>query len=176
MRRNFLQIQARIIILYSIYNTPPETPSRAPSIPGIIQVCDFYFLVVLDELHTGQTSQRVADFLWHFEVQNFDQKWHFPAIMSIFSRLGGNRATFKGSIAKAKTSKIENRKIGKFSLFKSHRWSPKESENSFLEKTVFDFCLLSNSRQVLHVDTKCGYLNWIRKLRKNIIIKMSIFH
>ena len=24
--------------------------------------------------HIGQTSQRVADFLWHLEVGNFDQK------------------------------------------------------------------------------------------------------
>ena len=39
--------------------------------------------------HICETSQRVAIFLWPFEVGNFDQKWHFfSAIISIFSLLG----------------------------------------------------------------------------------------
>ena len=49
--------------------------------------------------HIGQTSQRVADFLWYFEVGNCEQKWHFSsAVMSIFSPMVGDRATFTGLI------------------------------------------------------------------------------
>ena len=59
-------------------------PGGTPSIPGMIQLCE--------------TSQRVADFLWPFEVGNFDQKMTlFSEIMSIFSSLGGDRATFMSS-------------------------------------------------------------------------------
>ena len=53
----------------------------------------------VEHRHLSETSQSVAN--WqsgHFEVGNFDQRMTlFSAIMSIFSPLDGDRATFKGS-------------------------------------------------------------------------------
>ena len=41
-----------ITIIQLSWYTPLETPSRPPLIPGMIHVCDEYFLIELNELHT----------------------------------------------------------------------------------------------------------------------------
>ena len=80
--------------MYTPWNSVQGAPLHSRNDPGM-------WLVFSDstrraaQAHIGQTSQRVAHFYGTLKLEILTKTWHcFSAIMSIFSPLGGDRATF----------------------------------------------------------------------------------